>query len=47
MDSSAFDGIGSFVTVLLVTALLCIPLAAWKLIEVVVWLFKHVSVAWN
>lgn len=51
MDGSAYRGMGeaimalfyAFVAVLAVT----VPLAIWKLIDIGIWIFHHVHVAWK
>jgi hypothetical protein len=31
---------------LLFILILCIPLAAWKLVEILIWIFKHITITW-
>jgi hypothetical protein len=40
----AFSGMIAGMTVIIV---LSAPLAVWKLVEIVIWLFKHISVTIN
>ena len=47
MDSGAFSGLESFFKATLIVHLLSIPLALWKLIDIVIWIVRHVSVDWN
>jgi len=44
MDSSAFSGLGKMLTVMMVLLVLFIPLGVWKLVEIIIWLFKHIKV---
>ena len=44
MDSSAFDGIGTALVMLFLTALIAVPFALWKLIELVIWVIQHISI---
>lgn len=44
MDGSAYEKMyGGLVTIFLVLAVLA-PLGVWKVIEIVIWLFRHVSI---
>lgn len=39
-----FDGIGKALTILFVVVCISVPFAIWKLVEIVVWLWRHVSI---
>jgi len=39
-----FDGIGQAMAVLFWTCIVSVPLGLWKLVEIVIWLFNHVSI---
>lgn len=45
MDSRMFDGIGTLITMLFVVCCVFVPFGLWKLIEIVAWLFRHVTIA--
>ncbi len=38
------EGLDTFLTILLVTCLISIPLGIWKLVEIIIWIFEHVSI---
>lgn len=44
MYSNMFDGIAAFLAVCVAVLIVCLPLAIWKLIELVVWLCEHVTI---
>jgi hypothetical protein len=39
-----FRGLGTLINILIVSCVLAVPLALWKLIELVVWVFKHIHI---
>lgn len=39
-------GIGEAILSLLIILVVCLPLALWKLLEIVHWLFTHISINW-
>jgi hypothetical protein len=41
------EGIGRVIGVLMWVAIVCVPLAIWKLIEIVIWLFDRVTIIIN
>lgn len=45
MDSSAFNGIGEAMGCLLMVAIVSVPLGIWKLIDICIWLYEHVSIS--
>ena len=47
MGPDLFKGMGEALVVLMIVVAVAIPLALWKLIEIVIWLFNHVSVSWQ
>lgn len=46
-----YGGIGRGITELMVLMIwglvISVPLAIWKLVEIVIWLFNHVSISWT
>jgi len=38
---------GALIDGLLWMVAILLPLAIWKLIEIVIWLFTHISIDWN
>jgi len=44
MDGIA-DGLGDFITFLMVVCCISVPLGIWKLIDIIIWMVKHVSVS--
>lgn len=48
MDGSSFGrGMEAMLNGLLITCLISVPLGLWKLVEIVIWLWRHVSIDWN
>lgn len=45
MGPGMFDGIGVFINVALVALAISIPLAVWKLVDLVWWAFHHVHIS--
>jgi hypothetical protein len=41
MDGKMFEGLGTFIVLLMVFGVFGI----WKLIEIIIWLFTHVSIS--
>lgn len=39
------DGIGTLLLGMLIIIIVSVPLGIWKLIDIIIWLYKHVS--WN
>lgn len=39
-------GLMAALTTLLVVCAIAVPLAIWKLVELVLWIFKHLSWSW-
>jgi hypothetical protein len=46
MDGHMFDGIGNLIVCLCWVCAISVPLGLWKLIEIVIWLCRHVSISW-
>lgn len=44
MDSRAFDGLGDAIKFLFLICCISVPLGIWKAVDIVVWLFHHVSI---
>jgi hypothetical protein len=42
--SNFADGIGSAITFLFVVVCVSVPFAIWKLIDIVIWLWRHVGI---
>ncbi len=38
------DGIGNLITIMIFALCIAIPLAIWKLVEIAIWLWNHVSI---
>lgn len=47
MDSSAFAGLDKFFYGLCAVLLLSLPLAIWKIFDILLWVYNHVSVTWG
>jgi len=45
--NSLGDAIQALITMIIVLLVVAVPLALWKLIEVALWLYDHVEVAWK
>jgi hypothetical protein len=41
------DGIMGLLMAALVTVCIAVPLAVWKLIDIVIWVFSHFEVTWK
>lgn len=44
MGSGMFDGVAGCLTIIFIALIVCLPLAIWKLIELVAWLYQHVTI---
>lgn len=42
-----FDGVAKFFAIIMILLVLALPFAIWKLIEVIIWLFEHISIVIN
>ena len=40
-----FDGLGQAMGCLFVVAAVSVPLGIWKLIDIAIWLYEHVSIS--
>jgi hypothetical protein len=45
--NSLGDAIQALITMVIVLLVVAVPLALWKLIEIVIWLYAHVGVTWK
>lgn len=45
--AEAFDQLGKLVLILFVICCISIPLGIWKLVELIIEFFKHISISWN
>ena len=45
MDGSMFDGVGQAITVMMLMLLVSVPLGIWKAVEIIIWLFRNVSIS--
>lgn len=45
MMQGVADAIGSFITTLFVLCVIFVPLGLWKLIEIIIWLFRHIDIS--
>lgn len=45
--NSLGDAIQGLITMFIVLLVVAVPLALWKLIDVVIWLYDHIEVAWK
>jgi len=45
--SRIFDGIAGMVRAMAIALIIFVPLGIWKLVEILIWLFKHVSVSFG
>ncbi len=41
------DAIQALITMIIVLLVVAVPLALWKLIEIAIWLYDHIEVAWK
>lgn len=41
------DGIGQLIVFLFVLCCVFVPLGMWKLVEIIIWLVKHIHILWN
>lgn len=39
-----FDGLGNFITFLLIVVAISVPLAICKLLEIIVWIYNNVNI---
>ena len=42
-----FDGVGDAIMVMMIMLVITIPLGIWKLIDIIIWVYKHVHVSLN
>jgi hypothetical protein len=42
--SGAFASLEKLITLLLVLVIVFVPLGIWKMVEIIIWLYKHISV---
>ncbi len=47
MDGSAFRGLGKLLSWMVWLLIFFIPLGLWKLVEIIIWVFKHFSVHYS
>ena len=40
------DGIVGAIKVLFITVCISVPLAIWKMIDIIIWICKHLSIDW-
>ena len=45
MDGSAFRGIWEGLVIGFIILAVLAPLGVWKLIEIIIWIYKHVSIS--
>ena len=41
------DGIFEAFIVLMVILIVSVPLAIWKMVDITIWVFTHVTINWN
>jgi hypothetical protein len=41
------DAIQALITMIIVLLAVAVPLALWKLIDIVIWLYNHIGVTWK
>jgi hypothetical protein len=46
MMQGVADGIGKMFTILFILCIIFVPLGAWKMIEIIIWLFQHIKIEW-
>lgn len=39
--------LGDFIKFLMVACCISVPFGLWKLIEIIIWIFRNVSVSWG
>ena len=44
MDGGMFRAVGPFIYALLIVAAVSVPFALWKLVDVGIWLFEHITI---
>lgn len=47
MGYGMLDGLGNFIMGLMIICVISVPLALWKLIDIVIWIWNHVSLHLN
>jgi len=47
MGVGMYDGIGDALTIMFVMLCISVPLGIWKMIDIIIWLCRHVSVNFN
>jgi hypothetical protein len=45
MVEGAFRGVGETIALLFILCCIFVPLGLWKLVEIIIWLFQHVSIS--
>lgn len=45
MDGNFMRGLGSFINALLITCIISVPLGLWKLVELIIWVARHVKIS--
>lgn len=45
--NSLGDAIQALIMAVIVLLAVAVPLALWKLIDIVIWLYNHIEVAWK
>ena len=45
MVEGAFRGVSDAIALLFILCCIFVPLGLWKLVEIIIWLFKHVSIS--
>lgn len=44
MFNGMLDGIGRILDLMMILLIFFFPLGLWKLIDIIVWLFKHITI---
>jgi len=47
MLSGIGDAINNLVGFLLIATIISIPLAIWKIIEIIIWIYRNVHISWQ
>lgn len=47
MDNNAFGGLETLFWTLIIGLLVTLPLAIWKLIEIILWIFNHLTISFK
>ena len=40
-----FDGLGKLINTLIILCILFVPLGLWKLVEIIIWVCKHIHIS--